>query len=172
MKQSAAEASRRPQEEHAALRGAGPPLTTTLLARHLLIQTLRSGRRVAVTLTGTSLEPLLRAGDVVLLEAVDPRSLRPGEITVFDGGKGFVAHRLLRTRRSARHVWIQTAGERAAMPDRWIRETKVIGRAVAIRPQGAAGEERPAPGRWGRRLWAWRTRIRCLRHRTREFLCR
>jgi signal peptidase I len=141
-------------------------------ARDLLAQALRSGRRVAVTLRGSSLEPLLRSGDVVLVEAVDLCGIRPGEIMVFDAGDGFVAHRLLRMRQSARRVWVQTAGQRAEIPDAWIRGTSVIGRAVALRPRGAVGGDRPVPGRWSGRLWAWRTRIRCLRRRTREFLSR
>jgi hypothetical protein len=158
--------------QEAAVRTADEPVAATGPARDLLMETLRSGRRVAVRVTGTSLVPLCRAGDVVLVEAADPRSLRPGEITVFDAGRGFVAHRLLRIRQSAGHVWVQTAAERAAIPDGWTRGTKVLGRAVAIRPQGDASRELPVPGRYGRRLWAWRTHIRWLRHRTRAFLCR
>jgi len=142
------------------------------LARGLLVQALREGRRVAVTLKGTSLEPLLTAGDVVILEAANPRLLRPGDLVMFDGGEGLTAHRLLRTARFGGIVWVQTAAERAQQPDPWIRRSAIIGRAAGIRPPDPTGLRRSLPGRWECRWWAWKTQIRCLGHRAREILGR
>jgi len=141
-------------------------------ARQLLTQALHEGRRVAVRLKGASLEPLLCSGDVVLLEAAEPRLLGPGDLVVFEGEEGLIAHRLLRTARGKRDVWVQTAAERAQHPDPWVRRSAIIGRVAGIRPDASTGPRRRLPGRWGRRFWAWRTRIRCLVHRARACLDR
>jgi hypothetical protein len=141
------------------------------LACELLIQSLQRGLRVPVRLTGI-LSPLVRPGDSVLLEQVDPERLGMGELVVFEGSSGLIAHRILQKRRFGECAWFQTAGQRAHIPDPWIPGTWIIGRASEIR-QGTPGDRgRNAPGRWAGRLWAKRTQIRCLLHRARALLNR
>jgi hypothetical protein len=139
--------------------------------RELLTQCLHRGQRVTFTLKGTSLNPLLRSGDSLLLEAVDPGRLGAGQLVVFEGSDGFIVHRILRKRGVAGTTWFQTAGQRARIPDAWIPAKKILGRVVDIR-QGSSTNWREAPGGWTGELWAWRTQILCLLHRTRERLNR
>jgi hypothetical protein len=58
-------------------------------------------RRARVTITGASMEPLLRAGMVVDIEPISAPP-RIGDILVFRSQTGLVAHRLIGGERLAR----------------------------------------------------------------------
>ncbi len=141
-------------------------------ARELLIQCLHRGQRVTFTLKGISLNPLLRSGDSFLLGAVDPERLGVGQLVVFEGSDGFIAHRILRKRGVPGTTWVQTAGQRARIPDPWIPAKKILGCVVEVRQGSSSNRRREAPGGWTGELWAWRTQIQCLLHWTRERLNR
>ncbi len=106
----------------------------------------RQTRRARVVLTGTSMEPLLRAGMVVDIEPLDGPPRR-GDVLVFRSQRGLVAHRLVggellsagahnmlhvrRTLDSQRGTF-RTAGD--AHPDRVerVRAEHVVGRVCAV----------------------------------------
>lgn len=68
------------------------PQTGALLREALL----RGGRRAVVTVSSTSMEPTLRAGDRITIDATHPTRLRRGDIIVFDSPlAGLVVHRLM-----------------------------------------------------------------------------
>ena len=68
------------------------PETASLLREALL----RGGRRAVVTVSSSSMEPTLRAGDRITIDATTPDRLRRGDIVVFESPlAGLVVHRLL-----------------------------------------------------------------------------
>lgn len=92
------------------------------------------GRRVTVTVTSTSMEPMLRAGDRIVVEGVAPSELRYGDIVVFDSPLcGLVVHRLMwqvPPRGEPRAVF--TKGDALAFCDRPIAVAGVVGRVVEV----------------------------------------
>ncbi len=70
----------------------------------------------AVRVLGTSMRPTLRSGDVVLLEPVEVRSLRFGDLvavrTAGEGGARVVIHRLVRAARTGERplLWLKGDG--------------------------------------------------------------
>ena len=104
-----------------------------------LRQTLRQvGRRAVVTVTSSSMEPTLRAGDRVTIEGIDPSLLRCGDVVVFESPiAGLIVHRL---------VWavppvggpqaLYTKGDALPHLDRPFAARSVIGRVVAIERDG------------------------------------
>ncbi len=139
------------------------------LAAELLIQSVHSGRRVPLRLTGISLCPLVRPGESVLLERADPERISIGELVVFEGSSGFIAHRILRKRCFGGCAWFQTAGHRAHIPDPWIPSKRIVGRIFEIRQEAPVERGRYMPGKWSGLLWAKRTQLRCLLHMMSEF---
>jgi len=120
-----------------------------------------------VKLIGTSLMPLAKPGDILWLSKVYPSGWAPGELVVFDSGGGFTAHRVIQAIRKDSGIWLQTAGQKARIPDSWIRDSEIIGRVVGIFQGSDISKLRQAPSGLRARVWAWRARLQCLLHELR-----
>jgi hypothetical protein len=114
--------------------------------------------------------PLIRPDETIFLDKAKPELLREGELIVFETTEGLTAHRILRKKRKADGYWFQPAAQEARIPDPWIRDLDVVGRAVEIREDPAAAARRKAPSGWSASLWSWKTRIQCHLRRVRRFL--
>src|SRR5512140_2461685 len=83
--------------------------------------------------TSGSMEPLIRAGDDVLVRAVPLERLRPGDILLVDAGvaegAAFVVHRLRALRPDGVFV---TYGDRNLAPDRPWQPAALVGQVVAL----------------------------------------
>ena len=93
----------------------------------LLKQTERAR---AITIVGTSMLPLLRAGDRVIVESREP--IRPGAIVVFRQADQLIAHRVLRVAHRADQVVYTTKGDATWSLDAPVRADAILGCAVAI----------------------------------------
>ena len=83
----------------------------TMLA-WVLVPTLVLGWSPLVVVSG-SMEPSIRAGDVVLIEEVD-HLVGPGTVVAFDDGNGFVVHRVVDVDRDGSYT---TQGDANRQPD-------------------------------------------------------
>lgn len=57
---------------------------------------LQEGKKVAITVKGTSMLPFLRDGDKVMLKSVENMNLKRGDIVLARYGPGFILHRIVR----------------------------------------------------------------------------
>ncbi|MFH2100060.1 MAG: signal peptidase I [Pseudomonadota bacterium] len=92
------------------------------------------GLRVRVRVTGGSMFPAIRSGDVVTLAPLDPGSARPGDVVLFrDVSDRLVLHRVLETgTRPDGEPWVRTRGDSAAGEDLPVSGDRVLGRTEAV----------------------------------------
>ena len=118
------------------------------------------GPATYVRVSGTSMEPMLHTGDVVIARGERPYAV--GDLVVIQLSTGLVIHRLVDG--DAKSGWT-TRGDHNTWDDPWVlRDDQVLGRAWATVPRG--GEDAPECGRFGgvrchcprvyRRLRGWR----------------
>lgn len=99
----------------------------------------RSGL-VRIVVSGASMEPTLRHGDVILVSPAVPAVLRPGEVITFLTDAGPVTHRIVD--RSGDDLI--TKGDNARAFDPPVNPGRIVGRVDAV---VRAGIETPLP--WG-----------------------
>ncbi len=104
------------------------PTPATLAAALAVWQ--HSGLRHQIPVQGSSMEPLLRHGDVVEV-AHRPGPLRRGDVIVFKLGDSVVVHRLLRQDRGRTRYL--TRGDNRLDADPPVAAADVVGRVVAVR---------------------------------------
>jgi hypothetical protein len=100
---------------------------------------LESGRRVVVRARGHSMRPLLRDGCEVVLEPIDPRRVRVGDVVLAEiggrssAGGGLLLHRVVRRGTSPDDGLIQTRGDGRRTVDPAVPAHRVLARACAAR---------------------------------------
>lgn len=90
---------------------------------------LAAGQSYQFRVVSASMAPLVAAGDAVVIRAVAPESLAPGDIVLLESAGVFVLHRLAVIRAGR---GLLTQGDRNAEPDGPWPPEALIGRAVAV----------------------------------------
>jgi signal peptidase I len=102
-----------------------------------------------LTVTGDSMRPLLKAGDGVVVQPIDPYALRPGEVIVAYRRGEWITHRLVAVDESGWHMH----GDNTHCGDEAASAAEIVGRVIAIE-RGAQTIDLQLP-RWqavGRRI--------------------
>lgn len=107
-----------------------------------------AGREMSFTISGSSMEPLLKSGDRVAVRSVHPEQMKMGDIIAFRSEGRVVIHRLVGRRKTGRGLVYCQKGDNL-IGWTWILEEAIIGKVVSVR-----GPERIAD--MGDTLW------RCL----------
>ena len=81
-----------------------------------------------LTVTSDSMRPLLRAGDGVVVQPLDPHALRPGEVIVAQHGSEWITHRLVVVDERGWHM----QGDNARYGDEPASAAEIVGRVIAI----------------------------------------
>jgi signal peptidase I len=102
---------------------------------------LNGGSRLRVRVTGQSMWPLVRDGDVVTIKKALPSSLRVGNLIFFVNAEGSpVLHRLIRKRcRVDGRMMFQTKGDALLSKDEPVLENRVLGKVCRIEQKNALG---------------------------------
>lgn len=103
-----------------------------------------------IPLDGDSMRPLIRRGlDRVTIVPL-ARSLRLGDVVLFEYPAGrYVVHRV----RRIRGEWVQTLGDHCWNPDAWMPHTCVLGLAVQVKRDGKSIPLNRAIARAFGRIW-------------------
>jgi signal peptidase I len=128
-----------------------PPMTLSLGASDLVelaAEVLAKGGRFRFRVTGTSMQPGLVSGDLVVLATIDPQRLAPGDVVLIRGPRPLL-HRVVSIDKSTGQVI--SRGDAAQVDDPPATLADLVGRVVS--------SERPWPVRLRRLLGAGR---RCL----------
>lgn len=80
-----------------------------------------------------SMRPLLRTGDTVTVQSIDPGALRRGEVIVVQRGDDLITHRLVGVDARGWH----TRGDNADDADAIASAESIVGRVIAIERGGA-----------------------------------
>lgn len=81
-----------------------------------------------LTVTSGSMRPLLRAGDCVVVQPIDPYALRPGEVIVAQRGGEWITHRLVAVDERGWHMH----GDNTRYADEAAGAAEIVGRVIVI----------------------------------------
>lgn len=81
-----------------------------------------------LTVTSDSMRPLLRAGDRVVVQPIEPHALRPGAVIVVQRGGQWITHRLVAVDERGWH----THGDNTRQADEAAGAAEIVGRVSAI----------------------------------------
>jgi hypothetical protein len=118
----------------------------TGVAHTLAATALASGHRVCLRVVSQSMRPLIQAGDMVWVEAVDLKRLRRGDVVVVRRGERLITHRLVDMERG-RQRWY-TMGDTCRSPDAPVSDDALLGRVVAIDQTTRPHQPRRELGNW------------------------
>ncbi len=99
----------------------------------IVAQALKQGQRPFVTVSSSSMVPLLKVGDNIRLAPVSIQDLSPGEIVVLETRDGMLAHRFLGLDSRQGKQILVTKGDRLEKLDPPIFSDKLIGRVISRR---------------------------------------
>ncbi len=105
---------------------------------------LKSGSDLRVRVTGKSMSPFLRGGEIVTIKRADAGSMRLGDLIFFRNTRGsHVLHRVVRKRRREDGLLVvQTKGDAVFFIDHPVACDEVLGRVCMIEKAGRAGRKR------------------------------
>jgi signal peptidase I len=108
------------------------PCTSAAFAE-LASEVLRAGKALRFEARGGSMQPLIRDGDVLLVEPVAASAVKVGDMVLCTAGPGRVlVHRVIRVRTTGDGRRFTMQGDALPHPDGEIAEAQVYGRAVGI----------------------------------------
>jgi len=112
------------------------PCTSAAFAE-LSAALLLAGKAVRFCARGSSMRPLVRDGDVLLVRPVDARSVQVGDVALCSSEPGWVVvHRVVRRLAGPAGYCFTLQGDQAARSDGLFPEAQVYGRVVAIERGG------------------------------------
>ncbi|NTU66184.1 MAG: hypothetical protein HGB05_22945 [Chloroflexi bacterium] len=101
-------------------------------AAHEAWRAIRATGQLRLTVTSDSMRPLLQAGDVVVVQPVDPHILQPGEVMVVQRGGEWITHRLVAVDGRGWHMH----GDNTRYADEPASAAEIVGRVIAIERGG------------------------------------
>ena len=96
----------------------------------LLEEILEQGKTIQISLSGMSMFPFLRHGDIVQIETVDVEKLKIGDVIVFKTEDKWVAHRLIK--RNIKQNLFYTRGDGKTVKDIPITPEQIKGVVTKI----------------------------------------
>lgn len=127
------------------------PCTSAAFAE-LSAAILGAGSGLRFRAHGDSMAPLLRDGDMLRVDPVEPGSVRVGDVILCCGEPGrILVHRVVRRMAGPDGYLFEIQGDGAARPDGAIPAERVYGRVVAIDRSGG----RIRLDSWGQRRLGW-----------------
>ncbi|MBW1988182.1 MAG: signal peptidase I [Deltaproteobacteria bacterium] len=105
-------------------------------AGELFRELLEQGVTVRLRVTGGSMKPAIRSGDVVLVRPVNGRRIAPGDVVLFGDASGkMVLHRVEAVERKPGGTVLRTRGDAAVHPDLPVPLGQVWGVVETVLPR-------------------------------------
>ena len=104
---------------------------------------LRGGTPVRFAATGSSMSPAIRDGDWITIEPVPAEAVAVGDVVLYSGARGLIAHRVLEAHRAGDLGFLARGDARGSTGER-VSAAQLLGRVARV--------ERPAGGPFLRRL--------------------
>jgi ATP-binding cassette subfamily B protein len=93
---------------------------------------LKDGRTTLFRMHGNSMYPIMREGDVGMVQQCDPEKLRVGDIVVFRLKDTYIAHRLLRIQKNGALTFFTARGDKNLFNDPPFTAEAIAGQIVQI----------------------------------------
>ena len=109
------------------------PCTTTAFAG-LSADLLRLGKTLRFQAQGSSMQPLVRDGDILLDQPAGSRQVRVGDVVLCSSQAEhlIVVHRVMRKRLTRDGIRYLVQGDQVSQPDGWMTDEQVFGQLIAI----------------------------------------
>lgn len=117
-------------------------------AAHEVIASSNSIEPLRLTVISDSMWPLLRTGDMIRVQPIEPAAIRVGEVAVVRRGAELITHRLIDI---DGEQWI-TRGDNAIFADPSVAQAACLGRVVAIEDTRSIDLTQPQWARLNQRL--------------------
>lgn len=103
----------------------------------LSAEILKRGKSLRFTAHGSSMIPLVRDGDILLIDPVDPNFLHAGDVVLCQLEPGrVVVHRVISVKRTRDGLDVLIQGDHSSKPDGKINQNQVYGKLVSIDRDG------------------------------------
>ena len=112
----------------------------------LFLEVLNSAGQARLAVTGASMLPAIRPGDILEVHRQGMEAILPGDVVLFMRNGGFAAHRVLEKTQSLQRTLLITRGDALRVPDPPVTPDELLGRVTAILRGGR---------RLGPRLTGW-----------------
>jgi len=99
---------------------------------------LRRGYQVQFRAAGASMQPTIEDGELITVAPVEPAAVKRGDILLYQGVRGVIAHRVVRLRKSAKgeDVRYLLQGDASVDRDDPVRPAQVLGQVLAVQRAG------------------------------------
>ena len=111
--------------------------TTRALGCDLAAEVADTFGRVRLRVSGTSMAPAIRPGDLLSVEAAKLEQVSPGEIVVFAREGRLIAHRLVAKTETTGERYLVTRGDRTRRNDFLVSSAELVGRVTSIERGGS-----------------------------------
>ena len=102
-------------------------------ASGLFTDILNSGADLRMRVTGSSMTPIIRTGDLLTIRKLPAGKLIPGDIVWFTNNSGnSVVHRILKKRIRFEKISFHTKGDAQIEYDQWTDEKNILGKICLI----------------------------------------
>jgi signal peptidase I len=116
----------------------------------LTAELLRRGYQVRFRAVGASMQPTIEDGELITVAPVAATSIRRGDILLFQGKRGVIAHRVVRITGSARREDVRylLRGDASVSSDDPVGPAQVLGRVLAVQRAGRRIDLTSRRARW------------------------
>ncbi len=126
--------------------------TRSELKGELFLEALKSTGQARLAVTGTSMMPAIRPGDILEVHRQSPAEILPRDVVLFLRNGGFAAHRVVEKAGEPDRTLLITRGDALRLPDPPVTPEELLGRVTAILRGGRRLD--PRLTRWAR-VAAW-----------------
>lgn len=99
---------------------------------------LRMGKSIRFQARGVSMRPLVRDGDILLVEPLGQGPIRLGEVLLLcsAGSERLVAHRVVQRQIKHGRIIYLVQGDQVTQPDGWMEQKQILGRVSLVERDG------------------------------------
>jgi signal peptidase I len=97
----------------------------------LSLKLIEEKGKIYLRLSGFSMFPFLKEGDVALIKKVEITALKIGDVIVFKQGEKMIAHRLFEIVKNGEHFTITTKGDTSQNNDPIFTEKEYVGKIIS-----------------------------------------
>jgi signal peptidase I len=103
----------------------------------LAVDLLKSGHRLRFRARGSSMHPLVRDGDILVVRPVNQDEMKVGDVVLYRAaGAGIVAHRIVEKHTRRGQGFLVVRGDATGRPDPQVLWSQVLGRVASIERRG------------------------------------
>jgi signal peptidase I len=119
-----------------------------------------AGASARLRVSGGSMSPTIRDGDVVLIDPVTPAELRRGLIVAASIDGRLTIHRVIAVRRKGGEIRVRLRGDNRVEADPWVGTAELVGKIDRLERDGRSLPARPTiPTTATLRRWVRRSRL-------------